>query len=108
MFHRTCSSHHCLSKLYTKLCERRAELRKYYKGGFLFTFEKDPIVAPLCIISFYYIFQLEGDTPGELCKAELMNVDRLEVIVDSFEYVKHLWTKALCPSNDLFFTLYLL
>lgn len=53
-----------------------------------------------------YIFQLEGDTPGEFCKAELINVDRLEVIVDSFNYVKHLWEKALCSSNFIFFSLY--
>ncbi|KAK7588263.1 hypothetical protein V9T40_005508 [Parthenolecanium corni] len=42
------------------------------------------------------IFQLAGDTPGEICKMELMNVDRLEVIVDSYNYVEHLWEKALC------------
>lgn len=35
-----------------------------------------------------------------------MNVDRLEVIVDSYNYVEHLWEKALCSSNCNFYTLH--
>lgn len=38
---------------------------------------------------------IDGDT-GEVCKMILVNVDRLEVVEASFNYVKKQWKKASC------------
>jgi hypothetical protein len=59
---------------------------------------KSNCITPLIHYNFYKLFQLKDDSTGKACKLELINVDRLEVIEKSFEYVTLEWKSAFCSS----------
>ncbi|KAL1138425.1 hypothetical protein AAG570_008489 [Ranatra chinensis] len=50
------------------------------------------MAADLCLC-----FQLE-DTGGEVCKDQLFNLDRLQVVDSGFNYVTQLWQRASCDT----------
>ncbi|KAJ1528612.1 hypothetical protein ONE63_007011 [Megalurothrips usitatus] len=46
----------------------------------------------------YNIVQVEDGKGNKKCKEQLMNLDRLEVIEDGYNYIEGLWDRASCKS----------
>jgi hypothetical protein len=58
-------------------------------------------VFMVIIVNALFVLYKAHDEGGHACKMELVNLDRLEVIEGSFDYVCKLWQRGQCDSKYL-------
>jgi hypothetical protein len=58
-------------------------------------------VFMVIIVNTLFVLSKARDEGGHACKMELVNLDRLEVIEGSFDYVCKLWQSGQCDSKYL-------
>jgi hypothetical protein len=57
------------------------------------------VVFLVFITNILFVLYKAHDEGGHACKMELLNLDRLEVIEGTFEYVCKLWKRGQCDSK---------